>query len=382
MIMIAEDLFTTPQNVIHTKPTNSEYGYLLNGVPIGCSKEELIEKGREIGLPAIELVWTPEHQTLVSPGEVSFLLDLYRSQTRKDNLKGVLWGLLPIILIGFFIILSGSPWWLVFQNLWFVLGIAVIGFSLWSAYRSKFLTGKDLLEQAQAIKFGQWLETQHNPMVYTKGLACMLITVGCVQAIVGEKESIEAAGLVKPSVWNGEVWRLFTCVTLHGSFVHIWMNIQALWTEGKLIETIAHRGHLSIVFLVGALSGSICSLILYPNDTSVGASGGIMGLIGYQLMLGHRKKKHLPAGFYKAVGVGILFIGILGAVGFSLIDNAAHAGGLLAGVICGHYLIGKAEHNLSIIPGKLVKLLSCISIIIIGSAGILSIVMMVKGAID
>jgi membrane associated rhomboid family serine protease len=160
-------------------------------------------------------------------------------------------------------------------------------------------------------QFTKWLETKDA--IYTICLGILLIIIGCAQLVFGGKESIDAAGLVKPAVWKGEVWRLLTCATLHGSFMHIWMNLYALWVEGKVIENIAHRAHLPIVFLLSALGGSILSLILYPNSISVGASGGLMGLIGYQLVLGRRRKEMVPAGFYKSVVVSILAMGVLGS---------------------------------------------------------------------
>jgi hypothetical protein len=71
------------------KPADSEYGYLRAGELIGCGREQLIERAKEIGLPAMELVWTPEREGLVPPGEVPFLLDLYRAQARKDATNGI-----------------------------------------------------------------------------------------------------------------------------------------------------------------------------------------------------------------------------------------------------------------------------------------------------
>jgi membrane associated rhomboid family serine protease len=371
--------FQITQPISLNKPTDSPYGYSDGESFIGCTKEQLIDLCKQGGVPALDFVWTPEHETLVAPGEVDFLLTLHKTNARKRAINGLLLGLGLIGLVILIVIILGRPWWNAFRNLWFVLGAATIVFSIWSILKSRHLTAKDVAERTQAIKFAKWLETKD--VVYTKYLAALLIIVGFAEMIFGLKESINAAGLVKPAVWQGEIWRLLTCATLHGSSMHIVVNLQSLWAEGKVIENIAHRAHLPIVFLLSALGGSILSLLLYPDTISIGASGGLMGLIGYQLVLGRRRKEMVPAGFYKSVVVSILGMGVLGIVGFALIDNAAHLGGLLAGAVCGGYLIGK-EEAIPVKPEKWVELMAYGSLIIIGIICLWSIVVMAKAALD
>jgi rhomboid protease GluP len=370
--------FETTQQISLNKPTDYPYGYSDGESFTGCTKEQLIQLCNKVGVPSLDFVWTPEHETLVAPGEVDFLLTLHKTKARKDAIHRLLLGLGLIGLVILIVIISGTPWWNAFRNLWFVLGAAITLFGIWFIFKSRHLTAKDVAEQTQAIKFARWLGTKD--VTYTKYLAALLIIVGCAQVVVGGKESINAAGLVKPAVWQGEIWRLLTCATLHGSFMHIWMNLHALWAEGKVIENVAHRAHLPIVFLLSALGGSILSLILYPNSISVGASGGLMGLIGYQLVLGRRRKEMVPAGFYKSVVISILAMGVLGIVGFALIDNAAHLGGLLAGAVCGYYLIGK-EKTIPIKPEKRVELMAYGALIIIGIICLWSIVVMAKATL-
>jgi membrane associated rhomboid family serine protease len=59
------------------------------------------------------------------------------------------------------------------------------------------------------------------------------------------------------------------------------MNGYALYNFGRLMELLANRAHLAIVFLLSAIGGGILSTVLSPEGLSVGASGGIVGLIGY-----------------------------------------------------------------------------------------------------
>jgi rhomboid protease GluP len=113
------------------------------------------------------------------------------------------------------------------------------------------------------------------------------------------------------------------------------MNGAGLLAVGPLIEVHSRRDHIPLVFLVSALAGSVASVLLYPNTTSVGASGGLMGFTGFLLVLGCRRRERLPHGFAGAVVLVIAATAVLGLVGFALIDNAAHLGGLVAGWLLG-----------------------------------------------
>lgn len=160
--------------------------------------------------------------------------------------------------------------------------------------------------------------------------------------------------------------------------MHIWMNGQALIGLGRMIESLTNRAYLAIVFVPSALCGSLFSLLLMPNTTSVGASGGIMGLVGFLAVLGYRRKEILPPGFFKSILINICFIGIIGVIGFAIIDNAAHLGGLVAGVICGLVFI-KESGNISLVDAsKLIRGLGLASLIAIAAISLLCIVMILK----
>lgn len=183
---------------------------------------------------------------------------------------------------------------------------------------------------------------------------------------------------MKSAVWDGEIWRLFTCVTLHVNFMHIWINGQALIGLGKMIESLTHPAYLGVVFLPSALCGSIFSLLLMPNATSVGASGGLMGLVGFLAVLGYRRKEVLPSGFLKSILMNICFMGVIGLFGFAIIDNAAHLGGLVAGVVCGRILIKKAEGGNLANASGLVRRLGLASLLAVAVISLFSIITILK----
>jgi membrane associated rhomboid family serine protease len=308
--------------------------------------------------------------------QIGVSLDEYRQKSRKDAISAIFWGLgfilLHIVLLSFEVISFSD----LFRSLLFIIGVVGLAGGLWEYYQAKRLTIEDLTKYNEAQELTKSIEK--TPIIYTKAVLACFIVVAVLQLIVGDKESIQAAGLVKSAVWEGEIWRLFTCATLHVNFMHIWMNGQALIGLGRMIESLTHRAYLAIVFLPSAVCGSIFSLVLMPNSTSVGASGGLMGLVGFLAVLGYSRKEILPSGFFKSILINICFIGVIGFVGFAIIDNAAHLGGLVAGVVCGVVLIKKANSvNLAIVS-RLVRGLGLASLIVIAAISLFSIVMILK----
>ena len=158
----------------------------------------------------------------------------------------------------------------------------------------------------------------------------------------GLDKSIEAAGFVKPDfVEKGEYWRILTGGALHGGLLHIYFNGQALYGFGNLIEYLSNRAHLAIVFLLAIIGGGLLSLLFLPDGISVGASGGIMGLIGYLAIYGYRRKRQLPPDFLKSMLLNIGFIAAFGIIAYQIVDNFGHLGGLIVGAIYGFIQIPK-----------------------------------------
>jgi membrane associated rhomboid family serine protease len=145
-----------------------------------------------------------------------------------------------------------------------------------------------------------------------------------------------AAALIKSAVIN-EPWRLLTASMLHGSVIHLFMNAVTMLSLGMLLERGAHRHLLSVVWLSGALFGSLFSWALLPA-TSVGASGGILAVFCFLLVMTYRRKPLLPPDFLGALIRSLLMIAMLGLLAWSAIDNAGHLGGALAGAAMGYWV--------------------------------------------
>ncbi|MEC5387600.1 rhomboid family intramembrane serine protease [Uliginosibacterium sp. H3] len=139
-----------------------------------------------------------------------------------------------------------------------------------------------------------------------------------------------------PKVQSGETWRLLSAVFLHGNPLHLALNMLALWQIGHFIERIYGRSGALLLFVACGLMGSLASIWWRTQGLSVGASGAIFGLYGALLVWLIRRRHDVPMGILKKLRSGTLgFIGYSLFAGIALpgIDNAAHIGGLLGGML-------------------------------------------------
>lgn len=183
-------------------------------------------------------------------------------------------------------------------------------------------------------------------------VACLIIVSICQFSVDGSEgvtfggsNSVALAGFVKQAFWRGEYWRILTGAALHGGIIHLAFNCYALYVLGKLIEVLSNRAHLAIVFLLAAISGGILSLIFMPETPSVGASGGIIGFLGYLTIYGFKRRKLLTNAFLKNMLFNVGFIAFIGVFVMPNIDNFGHLGGFLVGAAYGIFQVPSDLHQ-------------------------------------
>jgi len=144
-----------------------------------------------------------------------------------------------------------------------------------------------------------------------------------------------------PFTLQGQAWRLVTSVFLHIGLIHILANMWALWNLGALAELIFGRRFYLPIYLLAGVAGNIGSLAIHHNAPGAGASGAIFGLAG--AMISVLKFAHLPAPRNAMRGTlrSLLWFAVFNLLfGQAVpgIDNAAHIGGFLCGLILGALL--------------------------------------------
>ncbi len=165
----------------------------------------------------------------------------------------------------------------------------------------------------------------------------LTVVVSLVAESSGGRGILEALALDKRALADGEWWRLVSPVLVHGGLIHLFFNMYALYLLGPIVEGLWGSVTFGAFYLLTAAAASAASFLFVP-DVSVGASGGIFGLVGILLagtrahhpLLDRRARAIVPQ--LGTIVVVNLAIGFLAA---GTIDNAAHIGGLLAGLWLG-----------------------------------------------
>ena len=202
-------------------------------------------------------------------------------------------------------------------------------------------------------RYAFWVGNHPSSALWrTWSLSAAWVVLFIIQSCKGLDASFQHAGLVKRLVWQGEVWRLFTGPMLHGNLMHILMNATSGISLALLIERTAHRHVLVPLWLLGALGGSLCSLMIMPEQTSVGASGGLMGFVGFLAVMGWKRQHLLPPRFAVTILRSIAFMAFMGILAWTVLDNAAHAGGALTGALAGFWLFHNETGSLPLPDSK------------------------------
>jgi rhomboid protease GluP len=143
-----------------------------------------------------------------------------------------------------------------------------------------------------------------------------------------------------PYTLSGQYWRLITSMFLHFGIIHIFGNMWCLWSLGQLAEKLLDSLSLVALYLMTGVGASLLSLSWDPMRVSAGASGAIFGIAGALISVLYFGKLGLqPASVKKLLGyvVRFAFLNLLfGLQGH--IDNMAHLGGLVTGLVAGFFL--------------------------------------------
>ena len=130
-------------------------------------------------------------------------------------------------------------------------------------------------------------------------------------------------------VANGEWWRLMSAAFLHYGFIHLGLNMLALYWFGPLLERLVGSLRFLLLYLAAGLAGSAGALWLSPNDITVGASGAIFGILGALLVLEQRRM--ISSGGQILV---LIVLNLLLSATLPGISIGGHLGGLVAGIVC------------------------------------------------
>jgi rhomboid protease GluP len=146
---------------------------------------------------------------------------------------------------------------------------------------------------------------------------------------------------------TGDTWRLATAMFLHGGAAHLAMNMLALAFTATRLEDEYGTARMLVVYVLGGILASCATVRFNEHDplglitVSVGASGAIMAQFGAlltALVIVPPGFAGLPPDKRPGVDQGLIQVVVINiALGFIVphVDQAAHVGGLVSGMVLG-----------------------------------------------
>lgn len=185
----------------------------------------------------------------------------------------------------------------------------------------------------------------------TQTLLIVTVAVSVVAFVAGGLGSELAQS--NQLVAAGEWWRLLSAALVHADFIHLGVNMYALYLLAPTLErSIVGPGGLISTYVASvAAGGAFAFLFLDPDAVAVGASGGISGLIGVFVAFALAKRIDpllRQLGLVIAINVALPFF-------IPNIAWQAHVGGFLAGLVIagGAFLVAKDRQEKVLWVGSL-----------------------------
>jgi rhomboid protease GluP len=152
------------------------------------------------------------------------------------------------------------------------------------------------------------------------------------EAVLGYDLPAAIGMKVNELILEGQIWRLFTPMLLHGSFLHLGFNMYALYMLGPSLESSYGQARFLALYLLSGFAGNVMSFLFSANP-SLGSSTAIFGLIGAEGIFLYRNRELFGPQAQRAL-TNVVFIAaanLLFGATTQGIDNWGHIGGLLGG---------------------------------------------------
>lgn len=151
---------------------------------------------------------------------------------------------------------------------------------------------------------------------------------------------VALGAVVSDTLQHLALWRLFAAMFLHASVIHWAANSWALYQLGTLYEVLFGSKRFAYTYFAAGLVASVASAVRMDliNGLSVGASGAVFGILGAFIFSILRSPVYRHQPWTRGLlGQLAFWIVINLIIGFQVphIDNVAHIGGLIAGLILG-----------------------------------------------
>lgn len=135
---------------------------------------------------------------------------------------------------------------------------------------------------------------------------------------------------------NQEYYRIVSCMFLHAGIDHVLGNMLFVVVLGDMLEQAIGHVRFVVIYLLTGIGGSICSMLLELATgqyySTVGASGAVCGIMGALLVIVILNQGNYGHISLKRMLLAIVYM-IYTGLQAPMVNNAAHIGGLLSGVL-------------------------------------------------
>lgn len=173
----------------------------------------------------------------------------------------------------------------------------------------------------------------------------LVASSGGPQANVSGRMALRWGALAGDLGWR-EPWRQLSAMFVHFGLLHIGFNVLALVSFGRVLERVLGSARFTVLLLVTGALGFVASDVWYtlfpPQQITGGLSGGIFGLLGAEVGLRFAAR---DPGWKRAAVSGAGYAVMMGLIPGQTVNNAAHVGGLLSGVLLGWALSYAASRS-------------------------------------
>jgi rhomboid protease GluP len=160
-----------------------------------------------------------------------------------------------------------------------------------------------------------------------------------VRSDFGAKGLVMSGVILPGTLSRMELWRLITALFLHAGILHLLSNLWGVLQLGYAWELLFGKRALLLVFFGSGLAASTSSALFIGEHGSVGASGALFGLLSALIVTIAQVPRWREAAWARRLAwqLGVWAFLVVG-LGFITpqIDNAAHVGGLLGGIVMGN----------------------------------------------
>jgi membrane associated rhomboid family serine protease/Flp pilus assembly protein TadD len=174
----------------------------------------------------------------------------------------------------------------------------------------------------------------------------LMLSAGASPLKPAPQEILRYGANYGPLTLSGQWWRLTTVIFVHLGIVHLILNMWCLFQLGKIAEHLYGSWTFLFIYFFTGIAASVTSLAWNPMAVTAGASGAIFGVLGALISSVHRARLLLPHKELNSTLVSLLVFASYNLLfGFlrGHVDNAAHVGGLIAGLLIGTFLSSDLE---------------------------------------